>query len=178
MSYLEILDYSYFIVMIAIVLISLLTLIIKRGIHSICCIVIASYASFNYLSGVSGISDSEYYLYDIVRLAGLSICLLICSKMSCNIRHYFYYSVVIISQMILSFLVLINIYNELFFNTLYMIVTLSELAVFFNGIYRTITADNSKGSAFIFDNHYGRSFDLYRYRAVCRVNSLQKGDRK
>lgn len=150
------------------------TFVFKKGIHSICLIVLLSYILFFIVDSLI-LTDLQYYAFDILRIALISIVLLVVSGLSQDARYYLYYSAILLSHIIIQFAFMFGVLSDSIFDGLLVVINILELAVFFNGIYRTITADNGRRSKglFISDSTSG----LYRFRdwVNCYMASLQKG---
>ena len=141
--------------------VTFVTFVFKKGIHSICLIVLLSYILFFIVDSLT-LTDLQYYAFDILRIALISIVLLIVSGLSQDARYYLYYSAVLLFHIIVQFAFMFGMLSDSIFDGLLVVINLLELAVFFNGIHRTITAGNGRRSKglFISDSAGG----LYRFR--------------
>lgn len=153
------------------------TFVFKKGIHSICLIVLLSYILFFIVDSLI-LTDLQYYAFDILRIALICIVLLIVSGISQDERFYLYYSAILLLHIVIQFAFMFGMLGNSIFDYFQAITNALELAVFFNGIYRTVTADNGRRSRglFISDSTGG----LYRFRDWINSNmaALQKGNSK
>lgn len=154
--------------------VTFVTFVFKKGIHSICLIVLLSYILFFIVDSLI-LTDLQYYAFDILRIALISIVVLIASELASEKKHYLYYSVVLLSHIVIQFIFMFGFLSNLIFDGLLMVINILELAVFFNGICRTITANNGRRPKGFFTGNSNHG--LYRVRDWLNSNitALQKG---
>ena len=162
---------------IIICLVAAVTFVLKKGIHSICLIVLFSYMLFFIVDSLT-LTDLQYYAFDILRIALISIVLLIFSGLSQNARYYLYYSYVLLSHIIIQFAFMFGMLSNSIFDGLLIVINTLELTVFFNGIYRSIIAVNGRGSKSIFISDFTGSLYRFRHWFDSHISSLQKGGAK
>lgn len=150
------------------------TFVFKKGIHSICLIVLLSYILFFIVDSLI-LTDLQYYAFDILRIALVSIVVLIASELAVEKKHYLYYSAILLSHIMIQFAFMFGVLSDLVFDGLLIVINILELAVFFNGIYRTLTANNGRRSKGFFTGN--SNYGLHRLRNWLNSNiiALQKG---
>ncbi len=164
--------------MLALAIIALTVRVVKGGIHVICYVIVASYVSFNALNGAQSLSDSAFYVYDMLRIALLMTVIMVFHERSNGKGYYKFYSLVLFTQMLFSLFMFVGVYNTIIFDAVYAAITIIELGVFFDGIYRSIIADNGKKPR----DFPSGSIDscLYKLgnRASSCISNVQKGVKK
>lgn len=171
------LDNIYYYIFLAIIFISLGVFIVKRGIHVLCLIVAYSYISFFFVYNISA-AGVEYLSWDVLRLASISVILLLISCKSQSAKPYFFYSIIILIQMVINSISMTGLLTVKSFDNISMVLAVLELMVFFNGIHRTITANNGRESSGRFTGFISNFSYRYRYRPNSSNNSIQKGSQR
>ena len=133
------------------VVISMITFDMKRGISALCLIVLYSYLTYFILDGLDMrfiMSNLSYYTWDILRHTSISLLILHCIKNTQQSTFYFAYSVIILIQITFNVIMLTGLVSESAFNNLSALTTLAELSIFGYGIHTTITADNKRPGSY------------------------------
>tara|TARA_R110002012_G_scaffold241341_1_gene415561 strand:- start:280 stop:798 length:519 start_codon:yes stop_codon:yes gene_type:complete len=162
---------------IIICLVATVTFALKKGIHSICLIVLLSYILFFIVDSLT-LTGLQYYAFDILRIALISIILLIVSGLSQDAKYYLYYSTVLLLHIVIQFAFMFGMLGNSIFDYFQAITNALELTVFFNGIYRSITAVNGRGSESLLISDFTGSLYRFRHWFDSHISSLQKGGAK
>ena len=167
----------YYFTLFSIITISIWAFISKRGIHVLCLIVVYSYVSFLFLYN-SGMPPTEYLMWDIIKLASISVILLLISCKSHSAKSYFFYSIIVLFQLIVNSMAIVGALTYKSLDNISLVLAVLELTVFFNGINRTFNTNNGRESGGIFAGFIGNFSYRYRYRTNSSHNAIQKGSQR